>query len=41
MVCIEVADPPELKLEENSEMQTEEESVTLQDWIDQPHKNEV
>ena len=41
MTCIEVADPPELNSEENSEMQTEEESFTLQDWINQSHKNEV
>ena len=41
MTCIEITDPPELNLEENSEMQTEEESWTLQDWIDQSHRNEV
>ena len=37
MTCIEVADPQE----ENSETQTEEESLTLQDWINQSHKNEI
>ena len=38
MTCIEVANPQELNLEENSEMQTEEESFTFQDWINQSHK---
>ena len=41
MTCIEITDPPELNLEENSETQTEEESWTLWDRIDQSHKNEV
>ena len=41
MMCIEITDPPEWNSEENSEPQTEEESWTLQDWIDQSHKNEV
>ena len=41
MTCIEVANPQELNLEENSEMQTEEESLTLQDWINQSRKNEI
>ena len=41
MTCIEIPDPPELNSKENSEMQTEEESWTLQDWIDQSHKNEI
>ena len=41
MICIEITDPPKLNLEENSEMQIEEESWTLQHWIDQGHKNEV
>ena len=41
MMCIEVANPQELNLEEKSEMQTEKESLTLQDWINQSHKNEI
>ena len=41
MMCIERTDPPELNSEENTEMHTEEESWTLQDGIDQSHKNEV
>ena len=40
-ICNDIIDPPELNLEENSVMQTEEESWTLQDWIDQSHKNEI
>ena len=41
MMCIDIINPPEMNLEENSEMQTEEESWTLQDWINQSHKNEI
>ena len=41
MMCIEVSDPQESNLEENSEMQAEEESLTLQVWINQLHKNEI
>ena len=41
MTCIEVANPQESNLEENSEMWTEEESSTLEDWINQSHKNEI
>ena len=37
MTCIEVANPQELNLEETSEVQTEEESFTLQE----SHKNEL
>ena len=41
MMCIEILDPQELNSKENSETQTEEEIWTLQDWIDQSHKNEI
>ena len=41
MMCIEVANPPELNSEENSETQIKEENFTLQDWTNQSHKNEV
>ena len=41
MMCIEVANQQELNSELNSEIQTKEESWTLQDWINQSHKNEV
>ena len=41
MTCIEVANTQELNSEENSETWTEEESFTLQDWINQSHKNEI
>ena len=40
-MCIEVANPQELNLEKKSEMQTEKEGLTLQDWINQSHKNEI
>ena len=41
MTCIEVANTQELNSDANSEVWTEEESFTLQDWINQSHKNEV
>ena len=41
MTCIEVSNPQELNSEENSEMWAEEESLTLQDWINQSCKNEI
>ena len=41
MMCIEVSNPQELSFEENSEMWAEEERLTLQDWINQSHKNEI
>ena len=40
MMCIEITKPPELNSDENAERWTEE-SFTLQDWIDQSHKNEL
>ena len=41
MTCIEIFDPQELNSKQNSETQTEEERWTVQDWIDQSHKNEI
>ena len=41
MMCIEVPDPQESNSEENSEMWAEEESLKLQDWINQLYKNEI
>ena len=41
MTCFEIADTPELNLDTNSEMQTEEESWTLQDCINQSHRNQM
>ena len=41
MMCIEVAHTQEMNLDANSEVQTEQESFALQDWINQSHKNEV
>ena len=41
MMCVEVSDPQETKSDKNSEVWAEEESLTLQDWIHQSHKNEI
>ena len=41
MTYIEITNPPELNSEEDPETQTKEKIWTLQDWIDQSHKNEV
>ena len=41
MMCIEASNPQELNFEENSEMWAEEERLTLQDWINQSHRNEI
>ena len=41
MVCIEASDPQGSNLEEKSETWEEEESLTLQDCINQSQKNEI
>ena len=41
MMCIEESNLQQLNLEVNSEAEAEEESLTLQDWINQSCKNET
>ena len=41
MMCIEIVNTPEVSSERNSKMQTDKESWTLQDWINQSHMNQM